>query len=75
MHYFKRHWDEPRGDTHNDWGTSIWYFEVESDLFVTRQIETYANGTVLHYDRQHVADEFGALADQPLDAADYEPLV
>ena len=71
MHYFKRQWDELRGDEHDDWGTSIWYFETEPDFSVTRQIEVYASGTVLHYDRQHLGDTYGGLSDQPLGADDF----
>jgi len=66
MHYFKRQWDESRGDEHDDWGTSVWYFETEPDLSVTRQIEVYASGTVLHYDRQHIEDSYGGLSEKPL---------
>jgi len=73
MHYFKRHWDEPRGDKHDDWGTPDWYFETEPDFCVTRQIEIYANGTVLFYDRQHIEDEFGGLAEKALGADDFAP--
>jgi hypothetical protein len=29
--YYKRRWDEVRGDEHNDWGPSTWYFEVGDD--------------------------------------------
>jgi len=73
MHYFKRHWDESRGDKHNDWGTSVWYFETESDMWPTRQIEVYANGTVLHYDKEHTEDSFGDLSEVALNAAEFAP--
>jgi len=71
MHYFKRQWDESRGDEHNDWGTSVWYFETEPDLSVTRQVEIYAGGNVLQYDRQHLRDSYGGLSDQSLAADDF----
>jgi hypothetical protein len=73
MHYFKRYWDESRGDAHNDWGTSTWYFETESDMWPTRQVEIYANGRVLRYDRQHIEDEFGGLSEAALDATEFAP--
>jgi hypothetical protein len=38
-----------------------------------RQIETYANGTVLTYDRVHLHDRHGGLGDQPVDADDFAP--
>ena len=73
MHYFKREWSETRGDSYNNWGTSIWYFEAEPDLCVTRQVEVYVNGQILRYDRQHLKDEYGGLAEKPLDADDFLP--
>ena len=66
MHYFKRQWHSLRGDAHDDWGASIWYFETDPDLSGTRQIEVYANGTVLHYDHGHVENACGRLAEKPL---------
>ena len=71
MHYFKRKWDESRGGEHADWGSSTWYFETEPDMWPTRQIEVYANGTVLQYDRQHIQDAFGRLSEAALDAAEF----
>jgi hypothetical protein len=37
MRYFKRHWGESRGDAHNAWGCSLWYFETDGAGVVTRQ--------------------------------------
>jgi hypothetical protein len=73
MRYFKRNWDERRGDEHDHWGTSTWYFETEPDMWPTRQIEVYANGRVLRYDHQHIEDDFGKLSDVALDAAEFAP--
>jgi hypothetical protein len=70
MRYFKAHWNECRGDTHDDWGTSWWYFEVADDGNVERQVEQYANGTCLTYDRDHIEDQYGGLAEKPLDPDD-----
>ncbi len=75
MPYFKRHWDGTRGDSYNDWGSSIWYFETDLDMCVTRQIEVYANGNVLHYDRKHIEDKYGGLSEKPIDADDFAPFV
>ena len=71
MHYFKRHWNESRGDQYDNWGSSTWYFEVEADMTPTRQIEVYANGVVLHYDQQHIEDEFGGLSESALGAVEF----
>lgn len=73
MYYFERKWNEPRFDEHEDWGTSVWYFETEAAMCVNRQIEVYANGTVLRYDRQHLEDAYGDLHEWPLDAASFAP--
>lgn len=37
--YYKRRWEESRGDDHDDWGRSTWYFEVADDGYPVRQIE------------------------------------
>ena len=71
--YYQRDWDEPRGDEHDAWGTSTWYFEVDDAGYPTRQIEVYASGTILKYDAHHNDDEFGGLGDQPLDADEFRP--
>jgi hypothetical protein len=67
MRYFKRPWDESRGDEHDDWGSSTWFFEVGSDGYVERQIEVYEAGQVLKYDREHMEDGYGKLAEGALD--------
>ena len=36
MRFYERAWDEPRGDQHDDWGTSIWYFAVDDDGWAVR---------------------------------------
>ncbi len=69
--YYKRIWDESRGDSHDDWGTSTWYLEVGDDRYVTRQIEVYENGTVLKYDEHLVFDDHGQLSDKPIDEEEF----
>ena len=73
MHYFKRKWHEGRGDEHDNWGSSTWYFETEGDMWPTRQIQVYASGTVLQYDQEHIEDAFGGLSEAALDAAEFAP--
>ncbi|WP_431097210.1 hypothetical protein [Polaromonas aquatica] len=73
MRYFKRNWGESRGDAHDEWGTSTWYFETAADLWPTRQMEVYANGTVLQYDADHVEDEYGGLSEAALEVDDFAP--
>lgn len=68
MRYFKGTWDEDRGDDFASWGRSDWYFEVQDDNTVVRQIEVYASGVILRYDEVHIEDRYGMLTDQPFDA-------
>ena len=42
-------------------------------MWPSRQIEVYANGTVLRYDQGHIEDEHGGLSEAPLDAQDFAP--
>jgi hypothetical protein len=68
--YFKRHCDELRGDEHNAWGISWWYFEVDEKGGVLRQIEQYDSGVRLCYGEQHIEDEFGGLGQTALDLSE-----
>ncbi len=72
--YYKRHFDETGTEQSEDWGTCDYYFETNQDGEVLRQIEVYANGKTLKYSEQFIEDEFGFLADQPLDLFDFEKL-
>lgn len=71
IRYFRRRWEETRGDDHSDWGCSLWLFEVEADMNVLRQIEVYDSGECLKYSQTHLEDEYGGLAEKPLDNEDW----
>lgn len=71
--YFKRPWNETRGDAYDNWGTSIWYFETNEKGEILRQIEVYENGRKLKYSSAFIADEYGCLGDQSLDLLDFQP--
>ncbi len=59
--------------THYDaWGTSWWYFEVDDEGWVVRQVEQYDSGMLLRYSVQHKDDKFGAIAEKPLDLSEEE---
>lgn len=75
VRYYKRRWEQGRGDQFDAWGPADYYFEVDDGGAVLRQIEVYSHGAVLRYDPGHVKDEFGQLADQPLDLVAMEPYV
>ena len=65
--YFKRNWDEVRGDEYDSWGKSIWYFEVGTNGFPLKQIELYENGNRLKYHSEKTFDDYGSLGDHALD--------
>jgi hypothetical protein len=71
VRYFKRKWDETRGDQYDSWGTSIYYFEVGSDGYPIRQIEIYENGNSLFYGPDKLFDDYGGLGDQALDLDEF----
>ncbi|HEY3496075.1 MAG TPA: hypothetical protein VGK73_15360 [Polyangiaceae bacterium] len=73
LRYFKRRWDEPRGDEHDSWGSSTWYFEVNDDGYPVRQLEQYELGTVRKYDKIHSDDELGGLSEVALDFDEFRP--
>jgi len=49
--YFRREWDELRSGDHPHWGAATFYFETDESLAALRQVEVYANGRRLRYDR------------------------
>ena len=59
--YFRRRWDETRGDDHESWGPAVYYFETDAELLAVRQVEEYDNGNRLLYDEKHPEDEHGQL--------------
>lgn len=71
MRYFKRKWNETRGDQYDNWGTSTFFIETDDSGFPSRQIEKYENGIVLKYGDKKTEDEFGMLGDQDLDLEEF----
>lgn len=71
--YYERAWGESRGDAFDEWGPSVWYFEIDGSGYPVRQIERYENGRVLKYDAEHVEDEYGALGEKPIDREEFAP--
>ena len=70
--FFKRKWDETRGDEFDSWGTSTWYFEVDANGYPTKQIELYENGNRLKYHPEKTFDDYGGLSDQVLDMDEFQ---
>ncbi|XZF15802.1 hypothetical protein ACTHGU_06675 [Chitinophagaceae bacterium MMS25-I14] len=72
-HYFKRRWEETSGEELTDsWGPSVHYFETDNEYYVLRQILAFDNGYILKYDTGHTEDEYGSLADQPLEIDEFD---
>jgi hypothetical protein len=72
--YFKRRWDETRGEDHDTWGRGTWFFEVGSDGNIVRQLEVYDDGPMLRYGPDHKEDEYGGLGQGNLEALeDWSP--
>jgi hypothetical protein len=69
--YFKRKWNETRGDEFDSWGTSIWYLEVDKDGYPTKQIELYENGNRLKYHSDKTFDDYGGLGDQTIELDEF----
>ncbi|MFD2082762.1 hypothetical protein SAMN05421678_118145 [Actinopolymorpha cephalotaxi] len=66
MPFYRRRWDERRGDHYDDWGAAVYYFWVRGEV-VEQQVEIYDAGVMLAYDRCHLEDDFGMLSQGGLD--------
>jgi hypothetical protein len=73
VRYYRQRWDESRGDRHDAWGGSDWYFEVDDDGNVIRQVEVYDHGPRLRYGPDHEEGGEGALSEVPLPHDEWEP--
>lgn len=67
VRYFRRRWDEGRGDQYDAWGGATYYFEVDEDGWPLRQVAAYDAGSVLRYRPGHEEDEFGQSGRAQLD--------
>lgn len=71
--YYRRPWNETPGGAYDAWGASTWYFEVDDDGSVLRQVEKYDHGPTLGYGPDLEQDEWGFLTFDPIDVAEFEP--
>ncbi len=71
MKYYKRHWDESRGDEYDAWGESDWWFEVGEKGSVVRCLQVYSNGISLYYSETHKEDKYGKLPEGPIDVVEF----
>jgi hypothetical protein len=65
--FYRRRWNESRGDEFDGWGPATYYFEVGDDGWPVRQIEVYDDGPVLRYGPGHDEDQYGFLGQVSLD--------
>jgi hypothetical protein len=70
--FYRRRWDESRGDEFDAWGHSVWYFEVDDAGRPVRQIEVYDSGPVLRYGPGYEKDQYGGLGQANLDDPDQD---
>lgn len=70
--YFKRYWDENPGGLCSGWGGSNFFFEVQPDGHVARQIVWFDNGNVLLYDELIREDEYGGRSIVTLEFDEYD---
>jgi hypothetical protein len=59
--FYRRRWDETRGDEFDGWGHSLWYFETDDKGWPVRQVEVYDAGRLLRYGPGHDEDRYGGL--------------
>jgi hypothetical protein len=71
-HYYRKRWEEPRGDAHVEWGPSSWFFEVVGGQ-ATRQVERYDNGPTLRYDTEHDEGDYGHMTYAEFDIEEWAP--
>jgi hypothetical protein len=68
--FYRRRWDETRGDEFDGWGHSLWYFETDEAGWPSRQVEVHDNGPVLRYGPGHDEDRYGGLGQVSLYGSD-----
>ncbi|MFI6603527.1 hypothetical protein ACIBHX_45475 [Nonomuraea sp. NPDC050536] len=75
MRYFRRDWDEDRGDEYASCGTSTFYLALDDEGYAHVQVEVYANGAVIAYDVQapEHEDRYGFLTYAQLDLDEFSP--
>ena len=72
MPFYRRRWDESRGDAFDGWGAAVYLFWVQ-DGVVEQQIERYDAGILLAYDRYHRDDQYGQITTERLDPEEWAP--
>ncbi|MFI7618228.1 hypothetical protein ACIBP6_44110 [Nonomuraea terrae] len=73
MRFFRRPWDEDRGDEYASWGWSTYYLAIDDTGTAHEQVVVYANGVVLAYDDEHDEDRYGGLTCAGLDLEEFSP--
>jgi hypothetical protein len=64
--FYRRRWDESRGDEFDGWGNSVWFIEAGDDGWPVRQVVVYDAGRILRYGPSHQEDRYGGLSEASL---------
>lgn len=64
--FYKFRWEETKLGTCSEWGNSTYYIAANPKGEIEKQIEIFDNGRALLYTLNHLDDEYGGLADQPI---------
>lgn len=59
----------------DSWGTSTFYFEIDQDHHIVRQIQIFENGNTLKYSPEFMQDKYGKLSDQRLEIGGSELII
>ena len=70
--FYRKRWEEPRGDARAEWGASSWFFEVDGSHAV-RQVERYDDGPTIVYDADNDEGEHGHLTYAEFDVEEWAP--
>jgi hypothetical protein len=72
MRYYKKSYNEIITRFNKDWTAVDWYyFEVADDNYSTKQIQRTYEGKVYKHHEQNIQDQYGGLAEGPLQIEEY----
>jgi hypothetical protein len=72
MPFYRRRWNEPRGDDHDDWDAATYYCWIHQSV-LEQQVEVCGFGVILAYDRCHIEDQFGGMSQVELNPDEWSP--
>lgn len=66
MPFYRRRWNESRGDVYDGWGGATYYIWVHQGV-LEQQLELCDSGVLLAYDRYYLEDQYGFMTAERLD--------